>query len=497
MPSPASRRLLRRGLIAGAVVLIVAGGLVAFVLLHAPGNVSNPGVQFTQPTSATTTTSSTTRAARRRAANTFAWPWYGYDAGRTRNFNSAANLRPPVHHGWTFDAKALLEFPPVIWHGTMFMLGDDGIAHAIRTTNGRQIWSRQVGTLAAASPAVDGRDHLIVLPVLSRHGTSPGGGAFLALSMRTGRTVWVHPLPAGSESSPIISGSTVYFGDQSGTLYSMRLRDGHVYWTYHAAGAIKGGPALVGGVLYFGDYAGRVYAIRAVNGRAVWTVGTDGAHFGFGSGQFYATPAVAYGRVYIGNTDGRVYSFGTAHGTLAWATGTGAYVYAAAAVADPPKLGPTVYVGSYDGYLYAFDARSGRVRWRHYAGGRISGAAVVIDGVVYFSVLRIRRTVGLDAATGRVVFSFGDGDFSAAIADQHALYVDGYGSVNQFLPGRAPARRRAHRRRAHRTHRHAAHRGHRRAGRRLHRRAVRTGRQRARRSTTKRHSRRKTVARTR
>ena len=468
MPSPASRRLLRRGLIGTAVVLLVAGGLVAFVLLHAPGNVSNPGVQFSQPTSTTTTTTSSTTRTARRVSDTFVWPWYGYDGGRTRAFSSPADLRPPVHHGWTFDAKALLEFPPVIWHGTMFMLGDDGIVHAIRTSNGRQIWSQRIGTLAAASPAVDGTDKLIVVPVLSVHGSSPGAGAFVALSMRTGREIWSHAIAAGSESSPIISGGTVYFGDQAGTLYSVRLRDGHVYWTYHASGAIKGGPALVGGVLYFGDYSGRVYAVRAVNGQPIWSVGTDGAHFGFGSGQFYATPAVAYGRVYIGNTDGRVYSFGARHGSLAWATGTGAYVYAAAAVADPPGLGPTVYVGSYDGYLYAFDARSGQVRWRHYAGGRISGAAVVIDGVVYYSVLRIRRTVGLDATTGRVVFSFGDGDFSPAIADDHALYVDGYGTVNQFLPGRAAPRRvrpspqahrpprRGHPRQAHRERRHPA-----------------------------------------
>ncbi len=106
-------------------------------------------------------------------------------------------------------------------------------------------------------------------------------------------------------------------------------------------GAIKGGPALVGGVLYFGDYSGHAYAVRAVNGHQVWAVGTDGAHFGFGSGQFYATPAVAFGRVYMGNTDGRVYSFGARTGALAWATGTGAYVYASAAVADPKGLGPT------------------------------------------------------------------------------------------------------------------------------------------------------------
>lgn len=455
MPSPASRRLLRRGLIAVGAVLLVAGGLVAFVLLHAPGNVSYPNVQFTQPSTTTSTSSSTTVARRSRPRrDTFVWPWYGFDAGRTRDFSSSGRLKPPFHRGWTFDAGALLEFPPVIWHGTMFVLGDGGVVSAIRSSNGRALWRRKVGTLAAASPAVDGADRLIVLPVLSVHGSLPGGGQFVALSMRTGRILWSHPVPAGTESSPIIAGHTTYFGDQGGTLHALRLRDGHEFWTYHAGGAIKGGPALANGVLYFGDYAGRVHAVRAATGREVWTVGTDGARFGFGSGQFYATPAVAFGRVYIGNTDGRVYSFGARNGALAWATGTGAYVYASAAVTDAPGLGPTVYVGSYDGYLYAFDARSGSVRWRHYAGAKISGAASIIDNVVYYSALRIRSTVGLDATTGRTVFSFGDGDFSPAIADDHALYVDGYSTVVQFLPGRAPRpHRRASRPRHRATHR--------------------------------------------
>ncbi len=435
MPSPVPRRRLRRGLLlAAAVGLVVAGGVAAFVLLHAPGNVSHPNLQFTSPvTTATTTT------APKKPVNNFQWPWYGYDAGRTRNFNAPARLHPPLHVGWRFDNRALLEFSPVIYHGTLFVLGDDGLARALDTTTGRVRWVRRVGTLAAASPAVAGHAGLVVMPVLSvsHHSQVPGDGSFVALSMKTGRVVWKHPIPAGSESSPTVHGQTVYFGDQSGTLSALRLRDGHVDWTYRAGGAIKGGPALVNGVLYFGDYSGHAYAIRAANGRPIWAVGTNGARFGFGSGQFYATPAVAFGRVYMGNTDGRVYSFGARNGALAWATGTGAYVYASAAVADPPGLGPTVYIGSYDGNLYAFNARSGAVRWTHPGGGQISGAATVIGNVVYFSALRIRQTLGLDVVTGRQVFSFPDGDFTPVIADYHALYLDGYSMIYQLLPGAA------------------------------------------------------------
>ena len=134
-------------------------------------------------------------------------------------------------------------------------------------------------------------------------------------------------------------------------------------------------------------------------------MGTNGAHFGFGSGKFYSTPAVAFGRVYMGNTDGRVYSFGARTGALAWATGTGAYVYASAAVADPPGLGPTVYVGSYDGILYAFNAQSGAVRWRHPPAAKISGSATIVGNVVYYSDLGSKSTVGLDATHRAQVFS--------------------------------------------------------------------------------------------
>ena len=343
--------MLRRGLVAAGLVAVVLAGAAAVVLLHKPGNVSHPNVQFTTPT--TTTSTSTPSRTTPRVVDNFQWPWYGLDGGRTRFFAAPAALRPPLRTGWRFVDGGLLEFPPSIYHETMFTQDDNGVAKAVNLRNGRVIWHRKVGTLAAASPAVAGPAGVVLMPVLSIQGRKPGNGRFVALSMQTGRIVWSRPLGAGSESSAIVNGRTVYFGDEGGTLYARNVGNGHLYWTYHASGAIKGGPALIGGILYFGDYAGRAYAVRAVTGRELWAVATDGARFGFGSGQFYATPAVAYGRVYMGNTDGFVYSFGARTGALAWKTATGAYVYGSAAVADPKGLGPTVYVGSYDGNLYA------------------------------------------------------------------------------------------------------------------------------------------------
>ena len=137
-----------------------------------------------------------------------------------------------------------------------------------------------------------------------------------ALSMKTGRIVWSHGVGAGTESSPLVHGNNVYFGDQAGTVYSLRIGDGHVNWTYHASAAVKGGPAFSDGNIYFGDYAGRAYALNAASGHQVWAVSTSGTQFGFGSGNFYSTPAVAFGRVYMGNTDSRVYSFAAHTGAV-------------------------------------------------------------------------------------------------------------------------------------------------------------------------------------
>jgi outer membrane protein assembly factor BamB len=408
---------------AGAALLVVAGAVVAYVLLNAPGNVSHPNVSFSAPK----------RKPPAPQVSNFAWPLYGYNAVRTRDFPDP-KLAPPFRHGWSYEDFALLEFPPVMSRGRLYVVDNDGSAKAIDAANGHVIWHHHAGTLAAASPALDVQQGLVFVPLLSVQGRTPGNGALVALSMRTGRVVWSRRIAAGTESSPIVWQDKVYFGDQAGNVYALGTQAGKVRWTYHATAAVKGGPSISAGRIYFGDYAGRAYALNASNGHVIWTANTSGTEFGFGSGNFYATPAVAFGRVYMGNTDGRVYSFSAHSGQLAWATSTGAYVYSSAAVANTPGLGPTVYVGSYDGHLYAFNARSGAIRWSHDAGGKISGSPQIIGNVVYYDDLASKTTAGLNVRTGRQVFSFHDGAFTPAITDGHAIYLVGYSRLYQLLP---------------------------------------------------------------
>ena len=357
-----------------------------------------------------------------------AWPFYGYDLTRTRFFSDPAKLDPPFRIGWRFQDWALLEFPPVIYDNTLYFEDYTGSAKAVSSITGHVIWQRKLGTLAAASPGLDIRHRLVFFSLLS---TTPGArvggsGRVVAVSMKTGRTVWSRPLAGGSESSPLVHGLSVFLGDQGGRVYSLRTYDGHLNWSFGASGAVKGGVALAHGTIYFGDYGGHVYAVNAANGHERWSAGPGGS--------FYSTPAVAFGRVYLGNTNGDVYALWAASGARSWTASTGAYVYSSPAAANVHGLGPTVFIGSYDGHEYAFNARSGGVRWSHPAGGRIDGSATVLDNVVYYADLGARTTAGLNARTGRQVFSFPDGEFNPVITDGKVVFLIGYSMIYQMLP---------------------------------------------------------------
>lgn len=423
MPSFLRNRWVLIGL--GVAALVVAGAAFAAYELHfkKPGNVSNPDVAFEAPPPATTETTpppTTTQKKRPPKTPTVNWPRYGYTVGHTRAFEPERSLDGPWRKDWVHQVDALTEFGPVIWKGMLYQVVDDGLVVAVKASNGKRRWSRKVGALAASSPAIDGRSLYVTVLEADR---GSGRGKVLAMDPSNGRIRWAKALPSRSESSPLVIGNRLYFGTEDGTLYALDKRSGRQLWTYHASGAIKGSPAYSDGRLFFGNYGGQVQALHADSGKLIWRTS------GGSAGNFYATAAVAFGRVYIGNTDGREYSFSANSGDLAWAHQTGGYVYASAAVANVPELGPTVYVGSYDGGFYAFDARTGDVRWRHDAGGHISGGATVVGDTVYFANLSARTTIGLGTRRGKVAFRRGTGAYDPITTDGEKLYLTGSSSI--------------------------------------------------------------------
>jgi outer membrane protein assembly factor BamB len=357
------------------------------------------------------------------------WPQYGNGPARTRHMR-VANLKPPFRRVWALNAGKLIEFQPVLAGGRLFVLKNDGRALALNADTGRIRWRKRIGGLAASAPGAAGASVYFVVNRGGYGGIAGSGPAkVVAMNRRTGRIRWAKRLSSASESSPLIIGERVYVGSQNGTVYALSARSGRVLWGYHAGGPVKGALAYSRGRLFFGDYGGSVTALRARNGGVAWRAG--------GYGQIYATPAVAFGRVYIGSKSGSVSALSAASGRRLWSAGTGGYVYAAPAVGAVKGMRPAVFIGSYSGRFMALNARSGNVLWSRSGYGKISGAASVIGRIVYFSSLSARRTWGLSAKTGRVLWTVGKGAFNPAISDGKRLYITGYGGQYAFMTPRA------------------------------------------------------------
>ncbi len=414
---------MRRIALVSSVLLVAI--VVAFIAvrLRATEDVhGSASVEFVPPVHRVSTV--------RKPAQT-TWITYGFDPGRRRV--SPSLLRPPFRRVWTFHARALLEFPPAVAGGRIYLPVFDGRFYALDARNGRVLWKRRLLRCVWDTPAL--ARGLLVLTSINRLGscnrrTETLGGDLTAFRARDGRVRWNVPL-APTESSPLVLDGVVYVGDWDGWLSAYELSSGRLRWRQRIGGAIKGSVAYADDRLYVGAYDGHVYCFD-LGGHELWRSSAQPSLSG-ALGNFYSTPSVAYGRVYIGSTGGKVYSFGALSGKLRWSYSTGAYVYS-----SPAVWKGLVLIGSYDHYFYALDAATGAVRWRFRANGRISGAATVLDGFVYFSTLADRAYV-LDALRGGLVWSFPDGKYSPAVDDGARVYLVGYGRLFALVPVR-PAR---------------------------------------------------------
>jgi outer membrane protein assembly factor BamB len=402
----------RRLITVGVATLAVAGaGVVAYEILKRPADISNPDAKFVETPE------------KRKVVKTVDWPVYGYDEERTRYLPSKGVKPPFGASDWSFVAGKLLEFSPVVANGVLYLIDKDGVVIALDADRGKVKWKRNMGSLNASSPAY--ADGVV-------YGVTLDPGQAFALRARDGKVLWRHPLPARSETSPVIHNGRVIVGSESGDVFALDAKSGGVRWQVSTGGAVKGGAALHKGTLYIGNYAGELYAIDASNGQVKWQNGTQGGSFGI-TGRIYSTPAVAFGRVYVGSVDSRVYSFEADSGELAWSQSTGDWVYPAPAVADTPKSPPTVYIGSKDKHFYALNAEDGSVRWEQDLGAIILGAASVIGETVYVAGIGPNvGSFGFNVKNGEKVFEHDLGEYNPVISDGHRLYLTGTSGIRAF-----------------------------------------------------------------
>ena len=368
-----------------------------------------------------------------RVVDEVPWPTFGYDNQRTHL--SPFKHRPPYKQLWHLRARWFVEFPPSVGYGKVFVSQLKGVFYAVDAKTGVQRWKRTFPFCSAASPTL--ARGLVIETYIPRPCTKgPRGVPGLVIAMRQsdGRTVWKAPI--ASESSPLVVGGLVYVGSWDHRLYALGLGTGKIVWSRQLDGEADSSAAYANGTVYVGDNSGTATALDARSGAIRWKARSF-SHFRTGREYFYATPTVAYGRVFASNTDGTVYAFGATTGHLLWASHVGTYVYTAPAVWDKK-----VYVGTYDGNFYALDAATGDTRWVRSMPSAVHGAPTVMSGLVYMSTCSFcghngsryakngpNGTYALNALTGKLVWSFPDGQYSPVVADGERVYLAGKAGI--------------------------------------------------------------------
>jgi outer membrane protein assembly factor BamB len=261
------------------VVLVGAGGWWAWGQRNPPELSGNPTEEFITTAAATTTT-----ATPELAQN---WPTYGYDNARTR-WNPDLRHRPPFTPEWRFGARGLLEFPPAVADGLLYVGQIRGRFFAVNTENGVPAWRKDIGHCSAATPAV--ADGIVYASFLAEYPCPKGefgsGGYVFAWDAKTGERRWVVELPP-VESSPLVQDGTVYVGAWDKKVYALDAATGAIKWTTETdaqivssaswidAASAGGSPAIV-----IGTNGGSLYALDAATGNRLWTTEAPGAVHG-------------------------------------------------------------------------------------------------------------------------------------------------------------------------------------------------------------------------
>ena len=355
------------------------------------------------------------------------WPMFGRIKTRT-HYLRGKNLDPPFKEDWAIQQGVLIEYPPALNDGVLYLADKAGTVTAYRASTGDKIWKKEGGGSANGAPD----DTTGPAYFHGRVFVAMQHGEVFALGPETGKEDWRRRLPTQLESSPLVIRTTVYLGTDKGDLYALDTRNGKVRWTYHASSQpVKTSPSYAAGRVYFADYGGTIHAVDAKTGKQVWSTPTDGK---LGSGGFYSSPMLVAGKLYIGRDDGGFFALDQGSGKILWSTDTGKPIIGSPAAAKTNGTPLTVYIGNYAGTLYAFKAAGGGQRWKVNVGGAIPGTPTVVGNTVYTSSFHTQEATGYDTKSGDKVFHFAAPGYTPMISDGQHVFLVGYESLRALEP---------------------------------------------------------------
>jgi outer membrane protein assembly factor BamB len=277
---------------------------------------------------------------------------------------------------WQTDTKLELSAGPGAGNGLVVVGTNDGEVVALDAEAGTVRWTARVSGEILAAPLVAG-DRVVVRSV---------DGRMRALLASDGSEAWmvediVPRLSLRGTAPPVLAGSTVICGFDSGKVMAVNLESGEILWQAQVS-TPKGRSEL--------ERLADVDAAVQVDGGDVYAVGYQGraAMIALDSGQIwwardlssYRGLALDDANLYVATSEGDVVALRRRDASILW-TQQG---LKRRWLSTPAVVGPAVMVGDFDGYLHWLDRESGTFVARERPGrDRISVAPLVVGDRVF------------------------------------------------------------------------------------------------------------------
>ncbi len=264
-----------------------------------------------------------------------------------------------------------------VFNDNFFLTTSSGKIHSIDPKTGKVDWSKNIGE--KPTKPITSKNLLIV-------GHSEG---ITALDF-SGKIKW-EKKTSDVLSTPLIINNSIYFGNNTGSVFEVSKNDGEVKssfnlseeiyisekhdnyiyinsnkscysiltennsinWEYQTNGKITISPIYNENMVYFGSWDNYFYSLNATNGELIWKT-----QLGWG---FDSKPAINDNLIIVPNTDNNVYALNLYNGSIEWIFSCRASIHS-----DPVAYGDFVFFGCDDGRFYALNSSNGKSEW-HFA----------------------------------------------------------------------------------------------------------------------------------
>ena len=160
---------------------------------------------------------------------------------------------------WEFTTGDAILSSPSYVNKTVLFGSNDGSIYCLNKSNGDLVWKTDLNNKVISSPTIDEYDNSVFI------GSDEGN--MTCLDVRDGTIKWSHSTGNKVHSTAALKDNLLAFGSDNGVLYVLNKYTGAEEFTYNPGtvlfnSAITSSPVINGNSLFFGDDSGNVYSLN-------------------------------------------------------------------------------------------------------------------------------------------------------------------------------------------------------------------------------------------